>query len=66
MTRRSILLKKTFSLILLTNVKTAEKEIVNHDYDYDNEAFKKAIDAIPNKPGYTEQLREKLGGNNAF
>ncbi|MDB2705431.1 hypothetical protein N9Y67_02695 [Pseudomonadota bacterium] len=31
-----------------------------------NESYKKAIAAKPNKPGYPEKLREKLGGNNAF
>lgn len=31
-----------------------------------NEAYIKAIAAKPNKPGYTENLRQKLGGNNAF
>lgn len=29
-------------------------------------AYIEAVTAKPNKPGYTEQLREKLGGNNAF
>ena len=31
-----------------------------------NEAYVKAISAKPFKTGYAEQLREKLGGNNAF
>lgn len=31
-----------------------------------NEAYQKAIAAKANKPGYTEELRNKLGGNNAF
>ena len=31
-----------------------------------NEEYKKAVAEKPNKPGYTEQLREKIGGNNAF
>jgi hypothetical protein len=31
-----------------------------------NEDYQKAIAAKANKPGYTEELRIKLGGNNAF
>jgi hypothetical protein len=31
-----------------------------------NQAYIDAVNAKPNKPGYTEQLRSKLGGNNAF
>ena len=32
----------------------------------ENEAYKKARSAPPHKPGYTEELRIKLGANNAF
>lgn len=32
----------------------------------ENKAYQKAIAAKPNKPGYTDQLRVKLGANNAF
>jgi len=31
-----------------------------------NQAYIDAVNAKPNKPGYTEQLRNKLEGNNAF
>lgn len=31
-----------------------------------NEAYKKARSSAPNKPGYTQELRIKLGANNAF
>ena len=31
-----------------------------------NDAYKKAISASPHKPGYTKELRIKLGANNAF
>ncbi len=56
-----------YNKVEITNNKDAVRRgIWLRDELLKNQEYINAINALPNKPGYTEGLREKLGGNKAF
>ena len=57
---------KYYNKVEVTNSPQRSKGAWLYDELISNSTFEDAISKTPNKPGYVEQLRNKMGNNNAF